>query len=107
MMQIKASDTWNEYQSKSLKIHLLEGRISRTAGGDLAASIDRYRQEQSELKTAASQLESRVEQSNRTAESFVEKHHAVALSVTTFQIAIALSAISALLERREYWLLSL
>jgi hypothetical protein len=107
LMQIKASDTWNEYQSKSLKIHLLEGGISKTAGGDSAASIDRYRQEQSELKTAASQLESRVEQSNRTAESFVEKHHAVALSVTTFQIAIALSAISALLERREYWLLSL
>jgi uncharacterized protein DUF4337 len=45
LMQIKASDTWNEYQSKSLKIHLLEGGITRTAGGDSAANIDRYRQE--------------------------------------------------------------
>jgi uncharacterized protein DUF4337 len=107
LMQIKASDTWNEYQSKSIKIHLLEGGISRAGGGDSEASLDRYRREQSELKTAAAQLESRVEESNRRAEAFLGKHHTLALSVTTFQTAIALSAISALLRRRAFWVLSM
>jgi hypothetical protein len=107
LMQIKASDKWNEYQSKSIKIHLLEGAISRSGGGDSEASLDRYRHEQSELKKAAEELESRVEESNHKAESFVEKHHTVALSVTIFQTAIALSAISALLGQRAFWVLSM
>src|SRR5262249_8127865 len=56
LMQIKASDKWNEYQSKSIKIHLLESAISRSGSGDSEASLDRYRHEQSELKTAAEEL---------------------------------------------------
>jgi len=105
LLQIKASDTWNQYQSKSIKIHLLEGGLRGASDG--AATLDRYRAEQKELRAAAEGLESRVEESNRKAEEFLEKHHTVALSVTTFQIAIALSAIGALLRRRAFWLLSM
>ena len=105
LLQIKASDGWNQYQSKSIKIHLLEGGLG--TGGDGAATLDRYRNEQKQLKAAAEALQSRVEESNSRAEAFLEKHHTAALSVTLFQIAIAMSAISALLRRRAFWLLSI
>jgi len=105
LLQIKASDGWNQYQSKSIKIHLLEGGLG--AGGDGATTLDRYRNEQKQLKAAAEALQSRVEESNGRAEAFLETHHTAALSVTLFQIAIALSAIGALLQRRAFWLLSI
>ena len=50
LMQIKASDTWNEYQSKSLKIHLLRAG----SPGPPEAT-----QQQTSIATAKSRVSSR------------------------------------------------
>jgi len=105
LFQSKASDVWNQYQAKSIKLHLLEARPG--GAGDPPEDLDRYRKEQGELKTSAERLESQVEESSRKAEGLLERHHPLALAVTTFQIAIAMSAISALLQRKAFWLLSI
>ncbi|HVZ33860.1 MAG TPA: DUF4337 family protein, partial [Polyangiaceae bacterium] len=46
-------------------------------------------------------------QSNERAERFLARHHRFAISVTIFQIAIALCAIAALTRRKALWFVGL
>lgn len=111
--QARASDQWTYYQAKSVKANLAELR-AELAGHDDAATAerlrgeaDRYRREGAEIEKKAQELEEKVEASNRRADSLLEHHHRFAISVTLFQIAIALCAIAALVRRRFLWLIGL
>jgi len=107
LLQSRASDAWSFYQAKSIKAHLaeLDERMSpsdanRKRSGD-------YERELTEIKSRAEDLERKVEAENVAADRLFETHHELALSVTLFQIAIALSALSALLRRKWVWVLSI
>jgi hypothetical protein len=103
LSQSRASNQWAYYQATSIKIHLLEG-APPTSERDEA--IRRYEAEKRELGQSAQDLERKVDESNRRSAVLFEKHDQLALSVTVFQIAITLSAMSALLERQSFWVLS-
>jgi hypothetical protein len=111
--QARASDQWTYYQAKSVKASLADLRAAVEARDDpgsaerMRGEAERYRREGAEIEKTAHALEEKVEESNRRAEQLLEHHHRFAISVTLFQIAIALCAIAALMRRRSLWLLGL
>lgn len=101
LFQGRATNQWGYYQAKRIKMHFLEAVPS--AAGDL----HRYQVEQAEIRQRAEELDRQTEAANQVSERFLERHHRAALAVTTFQIAIALAAMSALLRRKPLWIFSL
>jgi hypothetical protein len=104
--QIESSDHWSYYQSKSIKEAQLAGKIDILASlGKPAADADKskltqYEKEKEEIRKDAERLEGEAQRLLRT-------HEALAVSVTLFQIAIAVGAISVLIKRKMFWLVSI
>jgi hypothetical protein len=102
MSQIEASDRWSYYQAKSIKAAVLDAKMS--LAGNASASdkekAGKYQEEETEIKREAEEKESE-------AKSNFHQHEIYARSVTMFQIAIAIAAISALTRQRPFWAVSL
>ena len=98
MSQIEASDQWGYYQAKSIKAAVLSAKATLTAEDKEKAA--KYQEEEAEIKAEAERKQSEAK------ENF-HKHEVYARSVTMFQIAIAIAAISALTKRRKFWFVSL
>ena len=102
MSQIEASDQWGYYQAKSIKASVLDAKMSLAPVADEKdrAKATRYEEEQSEIKSEA-------ERKQTEARANFHRHEVYARSVTMFQIAIAVAAISALTKKRRFWIVSL
>jgi len=102
MSQIEASDQWGYYQAKSIKASVLDAKIALSSSPNEsdAAKRERYEKEQEEIKSEA-------EHKQAEAKSNFHQHEVFARSVTMFQIAIAVAAISALTKKRRFWIVSL
>jgi hypothetical protein len=102
MRQIEASDQWGYYQAKSIKGAVLEAKMtlsSSTTAQDKEKAA-KYQEEQTEIKRDA-------EEKQKEARTNFHAHEVYARSVTMFQIAIAIAAISALTRKRRFWFVSL
>jgi hypothetical protein len=102
MNQIESSDQWNYYQAKSIRASVLDAKISLSGVPNESdqSKRDRYEKEQEQIKSEAERKEA-------AAKSNFHKHEVFARGVTMFQIAIAIAAISALTNRRHFWMVSL
>ena len=102
MSQIEVSNQWNHYQAKSIKASVLDAKMTLTAEASEKdkEKAARYEEEQKEIKAEA-------EQTQEAAKTYFHKHEIFARSVTMFQIAIAIAAISALTRKRTFWFVSL
>jgi len=102
MSQIDASDQWGFYQAKSIKAALLEVKTSLSSAMVAAdkEKVTSYQKEETEIKAEA-------ERKQAESKAHFHKHEIYARSVTLFQIAIAIAAISALTRRRSFWGVSL
>jgi hypothetical protein len=102
MSQIDASDQWGFYQAKSIKAALLEAKTSLSSAMVAAdkEKVTSYQKEEAEIKAEA-------ERKQAESKAHFHKHEIYARSVTLFQIAIAIAAISALTRRRSFWGVSL
>src|SRR5437870_7415756 len=93
MSQIQASDQWGYYQAKSIKAAILEAKTTLASEATATAKDKekeaQYQEEQMEIKREA-------EHKQAEAKADFHKHEIFARSVTMFQIAIAIAAISAL-----------
>ncbi len=107
LAQSKASDQWNYYQAKGIKKNLAEYIYGQTNDAKLKENVDRYTKEQLDIQKQAENLQKQAEEDNVKSEKLFEKHHKTAFAVTLFQIAITLSAITALLKRKSLWFLSI
>lgn len=107
LSQTKASDQWNYYQAKGVKKNLAEAFYQQTNDPKLKDQRDRYAKEQTDIQKQAEDLQKQAEEANNRSEKLFEKHHKISLAVTFFQIAISLSAITALLKRKSLWYLSI
>jgi len=102
MAQIQASDQWGYFQAKSIKAAILEAKTtlaSEQTDRDKEKAAQ-YQEEQAEIKREADHKETE-------AKANFHKHEVLARSVTMFQIAIAIAAISALTKKRRFWFVSL
>jgi len=100
--QIQASDSWSYYQAKGIKSSILASRLEllESLGKKMAekdrGKLESYKKDQEEIAEKAHEKES------SSAEHLV-KHQILAKSVTFFQVAIAVAAISVLTRRRRFW----
>ena len=102
--QIRSSDEWSHYQAKVIKALVAEtGRdiVAKLDDTDAVppqqAKVEKYRNDQEEIHKKAEELE-------KASERHLEQHETLAKSVTFFQVAIALIAIT-VLTRKRYFLL--
>jgi hypothetical protein len=104
--QLQASDQWAFYQAKGIKFVVLESKIDllkqmgEEAKPEDLEKCSQYKEEQKEIQSQAHEKET------ASAKKLV-LHNKLARSVTVFQIAIALCAISALTKRKWLWFGSL
>ena len=101
--QIKSSDQWNFYQSKSIKAEIaastgkiLEAIPGKVAPGEDKQAVARYEKEKEDIKKKAEEDELKADQHLQT-------HVTLSKAVTIFQIAIAISAISILTRKKPLW----
>jgi hypothetical protein len=102
MSQIEVSNQWNYYQAKSIKASVLDAKMTLAAEPSEKdkEKAARYEEEQKEIKAEA-------EHTQVEAKTYFHQHEIFARSVTMFQIAIAIAAISALTRKRTFWFVSL
>jgi hypothetical protein len=104
--QIQAGDRWSYYQAKGIKASVLQtkidllGELDRKPKADDVTQVTRYHDEQKQIEDEAHELE-------RSSDRHMGQHNVLARTVTLFQIAIALAAISVLARRRWVWFVSL
>jgi hypothetical protein len=111
--QARASDQWAYYQAKGIK-HTVYASQAEAVGATnpaqatkLREEASHYKEEQAEVEKRARELEAKVEEAGKAADESLERHHQFAISVTIFQVAIALAAIAALTRRKPLWFVSL
>jgi hypothetical protein len=105
--QIRESDAWAAYQSKSIKseINASTAKILSAIGKnelipENKEATARYKHDKDSISTVAKEYK-------KSSGDHLEKHVSFAKSVTIFQIAIAISAIAILTRRKLLWYISL
>ncbi len=105
--QIKASDQWSFYQSKGIKaeissstLKILSSLPNKEISDEMKSDGIRYEKEKQEIKVKAESLE-------KSSEEHLSKHLPLSKAVTIFQIAIALSAIAIVTQKKILWYIAL
>ncbi len=100
--QIRSSDQWSYYQAKGIKAAVLASKVEmlealgKTTSEKDAEKIEAYKKDQEEVKEKATEHE-------KESEFHLRVHQVFGRSVTLFQIAITIAAISVLTQRKKFW----
>ena len=110
--QSQASDQWAFYQAKSIKARTSTQTADLLPPGSplvqkYRSESKRYESETGEIKEKATQLEEKRDQQGEIAGHLMHRHHQFAYAVTCLQVAIALSAITAISKKKPMWIGSL
>lgn len=101
--QIKSSDQWNYYQAKGIKASVLANKMELLAAlGKEANPKDEAKRQQYESDQEG--IKHDAEHHEHGSEAHLQTHISYSRAVTMFQVAIAVAAISVLVNRRGFWL---
>ena len=104
--QIESADQWSYNESKSIKEAQLRSKADiLNALGKPVPGTDESKV--AEYERGKEQIQKKAEDFEKEAQNHLQIHEGLASSVTMFQIAIAVGAISVLMRRRSFWLASL
>jgi len=104
--QIQSSDRWSYYQAKGIKAAVLSSKMQLLQ--ELGKKIpDEDREKQSQYKDDQEEISKEAKEKEEVSRHHMLTHSSFATAVTFFQVAIAVSAISVLVRRRRFWLVSL
>jgi|SRR5581483_7752397 len=104
--RIKSSDQWAFYQAKGIKSAVLSTKLELLKSFKKSVSqqdeekIKQYKEDQDKISEEA-------KKDDEDSENHLKHHESLAHSVTLFQVAIAMGAISALTRRKPFWFVSL
>jgi len=102
--QAKSIDTWNYYQSKSMKQNLAEATLDQmTAVGGAEASLARYKKQVERYDHEKSEVKEEAEGYEKKYEALNEQHDLFDLCEAALSVGIALLGVTALTRKR--WLL--
>lgn len=117
MSQIRASDTWNEYQASREKSHLYTvGRdILNSQNSMLAVRAESGASDKSSAYAAqiekeddkGKELSAKAKELVAESEHLMRRHERFAYQVALMQVSIALGAVSALTKVKSVWMLSM
>lgn len=112
--QIKASDTWNEYQASRQKDHMYTLALNAMADANgtyapkaAAARTKQYRAKVAEELSKERERSAEAQKLERESIAQISKHHYFEYSVGLIQVAIALSAIATLAKVKLVWYVGL
>jgi Domain of unknown function (DUF4337) len=118
--QIKASDTWNEYQASREKTHLYTigrntvldfapaGNASPMQGAkDRVQRASEYKDQLDKEVDKSKDLSAEAKKLEKESEHKMHSHHMFAYEVALLQVAIALGAVSALTRVKWVWGMSM
>jgi hypothetical protein len=100
--QMRASDQWSYYQAKGIKSAVTSLKLEiykvlgKTEDPRDKAKVTQYKDDQAKIFEKGKALEASSREN-------LEIHECMARSVTMFQVAIAVAAISVLTKRRGFW----
>ncbi|MEI6567905.1 MAG: DUF4337 domain-containing protein [Verrucomicrobiota bacterium] len=104
--QIESANAWSYFQSKSIKESQLRTKVEILGAlGKPMAETDKAKSAQYEREKE--EIQRKAEEFSRESKHFLATHNIFAKSVTMFQVAIAVGAISVLTKRRIFWFVSL
>lgn len=104
--QVKASDQWSYYNAKGIKAEVADAvlKLKDTKGAEdsnaTAERKEKLKKDQEKIQETARKLE-------EESEEHLNKDMLLARSVTFFQIAISISAVSLLSKKKPLWYVSL
>ena len=104
--QIKSSDRWAYYQSKSIKSEItasttqILAAIGKPVPPENAQKAKHYEDDKARIKQDADEAE-------KSSQSHMRQHIVFSRAVTIFQIAIAVSAIAILTRKKMMWYISI
>lgn len=111
LAQSRASDTWAEYQSESVKRHIYTVGSALVTQPDEAAKmksdVDKYAKEQPETQKKAKDFEEEVERHSEIAERHFGRHHILTIAEGIVHVGVAGASIALLAHKRHYWLIAL
>jgi uncharacterized membrane protein len=101
---IERANQWSYYQAKSIKEKLLKMKVALLSANDKnwkpdpedSSDLEKYKEERQDIEKEAREKEA-------AAKAHLKHHMFLSLSVTMFQVAIAVGAISVLTRRRNFW----
>jgi hypothetical protein len=107
--QIKASDTWNEYQAAREKEHIYTVALDDLTdrGSKNTARMRDYRDQIGKEVAKETPLAATARKLEGDSAAEVGRHHAFEYAVALLQVAIALGAVAALARFRPAWYVSL
>jgi hypothetical protein len=107
--QIKASDTWSEYQASRQKEHLYSIAADEMVdrGSANAARLRAYREQIAKESAKEQPLATAARKLQDESEAEVMRHHSFEYAVALLQVAIALGAVAALARSRPAWYVSI
>ena len=100
--QIKSSDQWSYYQAKGIKYEITQSILLNSTDKNSAAMAE-ISAKQGKYKTEQQEIKDKAEEAEKVSELHLQKHITFARSVTSFQIAIAVSAIAILARKKFLW----
>jgi len=113
--QTQASDQWSYFEAKSIKQNLYEielDHLNAAPSPDAAvvakmkAKVDKYEKDKADITALAKKFETARDASRKTATSAAEHSKEMGLSITLFQIAIALGAMCLIVKKKPLWISS-
>jgi hypothetical protein len=106
--QIKASDTWNEYQASREKQHIYTVGADQSADrGGKSSRVSAYHAEIAKEVAKQKPLAETARKLEEESAAEVRRHHAFEYAVGLLQVAIALGAVAALARSKFAWYVSL
>ncbi len=112
--QTQASDQWSFFQSKSIKQSITEDELlqAQRAGEEkavesLKSKIARYDKEKAEISEKAKGFERKRDSYREASIRSSAKDDKMGLSVSLFQIAIAVGSICLVIKKKSSWYISL
>ena len=104
--QVRSSDKWAYYQSKSIKSEIAAGTAQLLTAFDKPLPAD-YEQKQKGYEKDKAEIKQAADEADKSSAEHLNKHLVLSKAVTIFQIAIAISAISILTRKRAMWYVSM
>jgi hypothetical protein len=110
--QTQASDQWSFFEAKSIKQNLYQIELERLANAPvpdaaavakMKAKVDKYDKDKAEITALAKQFEATRDAARDRASVSAEHSKGMGLSITLFQVAIALGAMCLIVKKKPLW----
>jgi hypothetical protein len=114
--QAEASDQWAFFEAKSIKENLYQielDHLNAVPVPDVAAvekmkvKVAGYEKDKADISATAKKYEGERDAARATADKAAEHSKQMGLSITLFQIAIALGAMCLIVKKKPLWIVSL